>query len=130
MSACLNSKTGRAGGAILGSGTTILENCSFSDNHAPLGPAVSNVVTVELNDTHFGDNTLWCDDDSLFLDWKNVSGETVERFSCEEVDSFTFRCVFCIAGRFGRDGPLLSIVYSSLGTPRESKYGTSTLGSY
>lgn len=64
---------GRAGGAVLASGVTEIEDCIFSGNNAPVGPAVSNVLTVEINNTEFSDNTLWCDDNTLFLDWKNVS---------------------------------------------------------
>lgn len=59
---------------MLASGTAKLYDSSFERNHAPLGPAVSNVFTIELNNTQFRNNTLWCDDDSLFLDWKIVSG--------------------------------------------------------
>ena len=74
--------TGRAGGAVLTSGVTELWNCVFYDNHASLGPALSNTASVTLNNTAFNNNTLVCDDDNLFLDWKkNVSCSSLERFA-------------------------------------------------
>lgn len=70
-------KTGRAGGAILTSGTATVKNCLFSGNRATLGPAVSNTATVTLENTAFRDNALFCDDvdGSMFLDWQSVSSE-------------------------------------------------------
>eukprot|EP00752_Nemacystus_decipiens_P010199 g9089.t1 len=79
---------GRAGGAILASGTIRVDGSSFERNHAPLGPAVSNVLTVELNDTWFRDNTLWCDDDGMFLDWKNASAYEVACDACPDECSY------------------------------------------
>lgn len=64
--------TGRAGGAILGSGDLGLTDCIFTGNQAAVGPAVSNTVTVTLSSTTLAENTLTCDDDGLFLDWKKV----------------------------------------------------------
>jgi len=47
----------------------------FYGNRASLGPALSNTASVTLNNTEFINNTLLCDDETLFLDWKtNVSG--------------------------------------------------------
>lgn len=55
------------------SGTAQLTNCTFRGNQAGIGSAVSNTVTVTLSSTELVSNTLTCDDDGLFLDWKNVS---------------------------------------------------------
>lgn len=55
-------------------GTATLDGCVFSNNHAALGSAVSNVVSFELRDIDFRDNALLCDGTRSFLDWKtNVS---------------------------------------------------------
>lgn len=55
------------------SGTADLADCAFRGNQAGVGPAVTNTVTVTVDSTTLASNTLTCDDDGLFLDWKNVS---------------------------------------------------------
>lgn len=55
------------------SGTADLTDCAFRGNQAGVGPAVTNTVTVTVASTTLASNTLTCDDDGLFLDWKNVS---------------------------------------------------------
>lgn len=56
--------------------TARLDGCVFSNNHAALGSAVSNVVNFDLQDTAFRGNALLCDDTRSFLNWTpNVSLE-------------------------------------------------------
>ncbi|CAN0218885.1 unnamed protein product [Ectocarpus sp. 4 AP-2014] len=79
----------RAGGAFLASGVTTVEGCSFSGNNAPIGPAASNVVTIDVSNTEFSGNTLWCDDDALFLDWQTGSPYEVACDACRPVECST-----------------------------------------
>lgn len=69
----VSTSAGRAGGAVLVSGAVELTNCTLTGNQAGIGPAVSNAVTVTLSSTKLASNTLTCNDEGLFLDWKNVS---------------------------------------------------------
>lgn len=85
---------GRAGGALLLSGVAAIDRCTFASNHAPLGPAISNTVSVGLNGTEFSNNTLTCNDDGLFLDWADVS--------CRQ-----FRSGFSDAAAFGCSAAIL-----------------------
>lgn len=58
--------------------TVTLDGCVFSDNHAALGSAVSNVVNFGLQNTAFSGNALLCDDSQSFLNWNtNVSPNAV-----------------------------------------------------
>lgn len=67
-----------AGGALYAAGTAELYDCVLSNNRAVLGSAVSSVVSFELQDSDFRGNSLLCDDNRFFLDWKNnVSLEEV-----------------------------------------------------
>ncbi|CAN0299763.1 unnamed protein product, partial [Pylaiella littoralis] len=79
----------RAGGALLASGVATVDSCSFSGNNAPIGPAVSNVVTIDVSNTEFGDNTLWCDDDTLFLAWQIGSPYEIACDACRPVECST-----------------------------------------
>ncbi len=65
-------RPGRSGGAVLAAGEVLIDNCIFAGNQAGSGPAVSNTVTVALSSTRLDGNTLTCDGDRLFLDWKDV----------------------------------------------------------
>ncbi|CAN0030927.1 unnamed protein product [Scytosiphon promiscuus] len=76
---------GRSGGAVLAAGIVEVEGCIFSGNHAPLGPAVSNLLSVEVNNSEFSDNTLWCDDNMAFLGWKNDSAYETACDECQPV---------------------------------------------
>ena len=64
---------GRSGGALLASGVVNLHDCLFLGNHARVGPAVANTVPVSFSFVDFINNTLWCDDSALSLDWNDVS---------------------------------------------------------
>lgn len=71
----LGHTTGHAGGAILASGVVNVDGCSFSGNHAFLGPAVSNTVSLRVAGSYFDGNVLYCDE-TAYLDWTNVSSSS------------------------------------------------------
>lgn len=73
---CATRNPDTAGGAVYAASTATLDGCVFSNNHAALGSAVSNVVNFDLQDTSFRGNALLCDDTRFFLNWTpNVSFE-------------------------------------------------------
>lgn len=85
--------TGRSGGALLASGTVEVDSCVFQWNRAPTGPAVTNVLSIDLENSEFRNNSLWCTD-GLYLDWKNVSNLKSQRSRGVYVVSRRFfRCV-------------------------------------
>lgn len=65
-------RPGQSGGALLASGEVLIDSCNLTGNQAASGPAVSNTVTVTLNSTELTGNTLLCEGDGFFLDWKEV----------------------------------------------------------
>lgn len=74
--------TGRSGGALLASGVVSLHDCLLLANHASVGAAVTNTVTVAFSFVQFINNTLWCDDRALFLDWNDVSYMIIPECGC------------------------------------------------
>eukprot|EP00903_Cladosiphon_okamuranus_P011974 g11246.t1 len=79
-----------AGGAVYAASTAKIDGCIFSDNHAALGSAVSNVVSFDLQDTVFRDNALLCDDTRSFLNWTaNVSAYEI---ACDQCDALCNGC--------------------------------------
>eukprot|EP00904_Undaria_pinnatifida_P002436 jgi/Undpi1/12193/HiC_scaffold_5.g01869.m1 len=74
----------RSGGAILASGIVGLDGCAFVENHAVVGSAITNTVSVSLLFVDFVNNTLLCDDNSLFLEWNDSSSFELACESCAE----------------------------------------------
>ena len=64
---------GRSGGALLASALVNLHDCLLLGNHARVRPAVAHKISVSFSFVDFINNTLWCDDSALYLDWNDVS---------------------------------------------------------
>ncbi|CAM9623221.1 unnamed protein product [Scytosiphon promiscuus] len=75
---------GDEGGAIVASGVIELENCTFDDNRASSGSAVSNTVVATLVGAEFVNNALLCVDESFYLEWDyNVSAYATACVACD-----------------------------------------------
>ena len=89
--------SGRSGGAVLASGIVGLDDCAFVENHAVVGSAVMNTVSVSLSFVDFVNNTLLCDNPGLFLDWNDVSAATCRLEMLQNIREvtgvFTLSCI-------------------------------------
>lgn len=45
----------------------------FVENQSGAGPAIANTISIAMSSVDFINNTLLCDDTTLFLDWNEVS---------------------------------------------------------